>query len=425
MNRFLLRSLLPAAICAAAALSASATDGRYREYVIGERVGGMGGAATAVARDVDAIYYNPAGMALSPGDSISLSANLYGGEHYSQKNGLGYGDDDDSTAFVSIPGAFGGVKRLSEEWAAGVGVFAPKQEKRHIVSSFDEAGNRATISARSYHFDYNDQTIMFGPAVAWAPEDSRLALGAGLFGVYRDFSLNQTAFRQGDSVNSVACDLKAFGILASLGAQYDLGDGWSAGAALQTPNLRVWDDGVISLVGTWEENGRTETLGIHSEDVRVDNYIPLQAAVGIGKTVPGVWGFALDAIYHPSSHFDFMRWKGDEYSMHLHSVLDVSIGGEYIVAEHYPIRAGFYTAFSSVRVPNDPDETEFVTTDVDMYGVTFSVGQRLDDKMSVNFGIDYAFGHGHDLGEDAEGNDMRTSCDRRVLLATVSTTYYF
>ena len=59
-----------------------------------------------------------------------------------------------------------------------------------------------------------------------------------------------------------------------------------------------------------------------------------------------------------------------------------------------------------------------------MYGVTFSVGRR-GDNMSVNLGFDYAFGSGHDLGDDTSGNKVRTDCDRSVLLATVSTTYYF
>lgn len=416
-----LRSLLPAALCAAA-LSASATDGRYREYVVGERAGGMGGAATAVARDVDAIFYNPAGMALSSGDSISLSANLYGAEHYKQKNGLGYGDDEDSSSFVSIPGAIGGVKRLADEWAAGFGVFAPKQEKRHIVSEFGG-------QSRFYHYDYNDQTLWFGPALSWAPADSRIALGAGIFGVYRDFSLSESTFRSGDSVNSLACDVKTLNLLATLGVQYDFGDGWSAGVALQTPTLRVWDDGVISINGVWDENGDPSSGGIYTKDVRADNYIPLQVAAGVGRTVPGVWGFALDAIYHPSAHFDFMRLDQGMFdgnaSLHLHSVLDVSLGGEYVVAEKYPIRAGVYTAFSSIRVPGDPENTDLVTTDVDMYGVTFSVGRKVDENMTVNIGLDAAFGHGHDLGEDEEGYDRRTACDRRVLLATVSTTYCF
>jgi len=410
---------LAAAAFLASVRTAEATDGRYREFVIGERAGGMGGAALAHASDVDAIFYNPAGLSRSRGDSISLSANLYGTEHYRTKGGLDWGADDKSDTFVTIPGAMGAVSRLSDEWVAGFGVFAPKQEKRHLITA--DAGRRNFI-----HKDYNDQTLWLGPAVAWAPENSRLALGAGLFAVYRDCSVSESSFLSGYGSMNGAIDVKTLGLLASFGAQLDLGDGWSAGAAVQTPNVRVWDEGTLSINvasdGTAEAGG-----GVYSRDVRADNYIPWQLAVGVGKTDPGVWGFALDAIYHPSRTFDFMRWNVDgarlSESIHLHSVLDVSLGGEYVVAGRYPVRAGVYTAFSSVRVPDDPESTDFITTDVDMYGFTFSVGRRTD-RMSVNFGIDCAFGSGHDLVDGSGGGKTRTDCDRQVLLAMVSTTYY-
>ena len=105
-------------------------------------------------------------------------------------------------------------------------------------------------------------------------------------------------------------------------------------------------------------------------------------------------------------------------------MFDVSLGGEYVVADRYPIRAGFYTAMSALRVPDAPEDTDFSMSDVDMYGVTFSVGRR-SENMSVNFGVDVAFGSGDDLNYDNQGNKTRVDSDRLVVLATVSTTYYF
>ena len=409
---------LAAAVALCAAQTATATDGRYREYVIGERAAGMGGAALASAVDVDAIFYNPAGLAKSQGDSISLSANLYGIERYESEGGLDWGEDAKSSAFVSVPAALGGVKRFSDEWVGGFGVFTPKMEKRHLVSaSPDRTG--------SSHIDYDDQTVWIGPAAAWAPADSRFSFGAGVFAVYRDYSATESAFRQHSYTLSGAMDLETLGVLATLGVQADLGDGWSAGATVQTPTLRVWDDGKLSINGSTSGDGFD--MGLYTSDVRADNYIPLQLAAGIGKSGEN-WGVALDAIWHPSANYDLARWtingvRADE-RMHLHSVLDVSLGGEYVVADRYPIRAGFYTAMSAVRVPDDPADTDFVSTDVDMYGVTFSVGRR-SKNMSVNIGVDVAFGSGDDLNYDEQGNKTRVDSDRLVVLATVSTTYYF
>lgn len=406
----------------AAAQTASATDGRYREYVVGERAGGMGGAAIAVARDVDAIYYNPAGLSHSSGDSISLSANLYGIESYKTSHGLDMDRSDTSSSFVSIPGAMGGILRLSDEWVGGVGVFTPKQEKRHLISASKD-------KSRLDHYDYTDQTLWFGPALAWAPASSRLSVGAGLYGIYRDLSISQSLWQKDGTALDAACDLKTLGILAAVGAQYDLGNDWHAGATIQSPNFCIYDEGALSL-GAYMPGEHTDglNLGIHSKDVDADNYIPWQLGLGIGRTVEKKWGFALDATYHPSDSFDYMTWNFDgnklNERMRMRQVLDVSLGGEYFIAERYPVRAGVYTAFSSVRLPKEGEDSSFTTSDVDMYGITLSVG-RCDDNMSVNIGLDYAFGHGHDLSYSDDGDLTRNSCDRNVLLATISTTYYF
>ena len=414
--------VLPLALAAAA--TASATDGRYREYVVGERAGGMGGAAIAVAGDVDAIFYNPAGLSRSKGDSISLSANLYGLQKFESSE-----DADGSSSFVSIPGAMGGVMKFSDEITAGFGVFTPKQEKHHVIAHAEDIAY--------YNTDYTDQTVWFGPAVSWAPAESRFSFGAGVFGVYRDFTKTRSMFVPGAipgiipgsaSVNE-AYDLTGMGLLATLGAQANLGNGWFAGATLQTPSLRLYDDGTCSRTASVRWPGVVNgDFTQYSTDVEANNYIPLQLGIGIGWTNEGKYGFALDATYHPGASYDLAKWNfnGEHESarIHLHSVIDVSLGGEYVVAEKYPIRAGFYTGLSGVEVSSDPESDDFATSDVDIYGVTCSVGRR-SQNMSVNLGIDFAFGDGYDTSLAYDGENERTSCSRRVLLATVSTTYYF
>ena len=129
-------------ICAAAVLAAGfltstaqAISGRYRDYVIGDRASGMGGAAIAVAQSVDAVYYNPAGLTDTKRDSLSLSANLYGFESYRQRNAMYPGEDASSSSFVAIPTAVGGVSRFSDEWVGGFGVFTPDNDKTSLIVS--------------------------------------------------------------------------------------------------------------------------------------------------------------------------------------------------------------------------------------------------------------------------------------------------
>ena len=407
----LLVLLLPAA--------ARASEARYREFVVGERASGMGGAALAIGRDVDAIYANPAGLAFSSQDAISLSANLYGLETSRLRNGLAPGDDASSSTFVSVPSAMGGVFRLSPDWVGGFGIFTPKYEEGRVILS---RGN----SARFYNLAADDKTMWIGPAIAWRPPSSRLSLGAGVFGVYRELSISQSRYVFDDSNYTFGAELKTLGLLASLGARYDLGEGWFLGANVHSPNMRVYDEGKISA--NLISRDSTGDGSIYSSDVNADNRTPWQFAFGVGRESPGRWAFALDGIFHPSSSYALASWNLNGYNyqqtLHLHSVLDVSLGGEIVVADLYPVRAGVYTAFSASHVPTDPANTDIVTSDVDMYGVTFSVGRR-KDHVSVNIGIDYAYGNGHDLGYSSEGTLVRSPCREEIFLCSVSTVYHF
>lgn len=407
-----------------AASAALATDSRYREFVIGERAAGMGGAAIAIARDVDAVYANPAGLASSQGNSISLSASLYGWENNKIRNGLGYGADASGSSFVSIPSAVGGVARLGDEWVVGFGIFTPNQNEDHIVEA---VANRT----RFYHYSFSDKTMWIGPAIAWKPGGSRFSLGAGVFAVYRSLGMTMSEYARNDALANMACDLQTLGALATLGARCDFGDGWHAGLTLQTPTATFWDDGKFSLNGMDAETGFN--LGIYTEDVDADNYIPLQVGFGLGKDFGETCTIAFDALWHPSATYDLMEWRDALFdlspSIHLHSVLDVSLGGEIVVAEKYPVRLGVYTAFSGIDLPSGNVDLEnragmLDTSDVDMYGVTFSVGRRVEN-VTVNLGIDYAFGHGRDIANGRDGGYERTPCDRNVILCSLSTSYYF
>ena len=64
-------------------------DGNYQNFIVGDQAAGMGGAVTALCRSVDACYYNPAGLADSPGSTISLSASLYGFYNFKVTDGWG------------------------------------------------------------------------------------------------------------------------------------------------------------------------------------------------------------------------------------------------------------------------------------------------------------------------------------------------
>lgn len=414
-----------AAGIAAAALGtavARADDSRCREFAVGARAAGMGGAAIATAADVDSVYYNPAGLAGSQADSLSLSASLYGFDRWKLKNGFGAGDDADGTSFVTVPSALGGVKRFNDEWTGGFGVFTPKMERRRILD--------ASKGREQFHnYTMSDQTIWAGPALAWGKKDGKWRIGGAVLGVYRELSLSIQEQGKGEGAVFGACDLNALGVMALLGVQGDLGNGWSVGLTAQSPNFAVTGSGKYSVNYMVDLDSTTLGGGTYSENVDADNQTPAQLGIGLAKKA-GPWTFAADATWRPSTHYDLMQWKFDgreaDVEVHLKSVVDASVGAEYLLAEKYPLRAGFFTAFSGAR--RDEAEgtgSEIAASDVDMYGVTCSVG-RQTGPMTVDVGLQYMWGRGKELGyTDGEGRMGWMPCRRDVVLCSISTTYLF
>ena len=408
------------------ATAAQAADGRYRDFVIGDRASGMGGAGIAIARSVDAVYYNPAGLTESKHDSLSLSANLYGFESFRQRNALYPGEDASSSSFVTIPTAVGGVRRFSDEWVCGFGVFTPDNDKSDFIVSKANGTHLYTLNS-------TDQTLWFGPAVGWRPSgDSPFSLGAAVFGVYRSMQLSQSIYHSENGQMTHAYDMDDFGVMGTLGAQYRFGDGWKAGATVQSPNLHLYGDGRRS-VSAYLSDEDTQA-GVYSDDLDTDNRQALQLGLGVGRSVAGQYAFDFDVTYHPSTSYDLMDWDfGDLYGndsarVEMNDVVDFSLGGEYYVAENWPVRAGVYTAFSATDVPDDTNDDSVIETDLDLVGFTFSVG-RETETMGINVGIEYAFGHGHTLGykydDDGSVVNGKTTCRSELLLLSLSTSYYF
>jgi long-subunit fatty acid transport protein len=61
----------------------------FKNTLIGDRAATMGGAYTAIADDASGSFYNPAGLALAQGNSLSGSANVYQINRSTYKNTLG------------------------------------------------------------------------------------------------------------------------------------------------------------------------------------------------------------------------------------------------------------------------------------------------------------------------------------------------
>jgi len=401
------------AVSAALALTASANDSRYRTYVPGIRAAGMGGVAGAFGTGLDATANNPATLADAEGDSISVSANIYGLQHRQVSSAFIPDDDISSSATISIPSTFGGVLRLSDRLVLAFSIIQPETETVRDLSAKSNGDHLYTLRV-------DDDTTWAGPSIAYLLDD-HWSLGASLFGVYRSTAYSYSIFAsEANYTASQSFTGDSFEGLAVVGARYVTDDDWYFGASLQTPTLHLYDSGKFAGYFTDEPSA-------YDSDVEGENRIPARLILGAGRQVAKSYAFGLDLIFHPS-----MSYEQEVYHINGHraasrisrdAVLDFSLGGEYYITKKYPIRAGIYSAFASTR--DITDDAEEATEDVDVYGATLSIG-RETDTTAVTIGLNYAYGHGRDC-TNIPSDDGYSTCATTLnhIYLTLSTSYFF
>ena len=204
----------------------------------------------------------------------------------------------------------------------------------------------------------------------------------------------------------------------------------SAGVTVTTPSATLSGNGRIQISEVMGNAEVANADALYNENMDADNGLPAQVRAGIGWSRPGVGSAGLDVIHHFSGGFNWMEGIQDGEPVTIRqereAVTDVQVGSEYIVRKRYPVRAGFFTSFSSA--PDlDPEETS-TPDQVDLYGLTASV-VVIGENVVLNLGLSYVFGDGDSFGtrfNDAGGLETRiTETSDRSLYAFASTAYRF
>ena len=401
--------------------AAWATDSKYQSYIVGDRAAGMGGAVVSIADSVDACYYNPAGLTQVKSSTVSLSANLYGFQLYHIDNGLFPGENVQGNSFVTIPSTMGGIWKYSDTLSLAVSAFVPDRSTFNEIVAYSG-------SQHLYQFNTDDQTLWVGPSAAYQICPS-VSIGLSLFGVYRSYNEYVSLFyedydasyAQGRKFNDVA-------LAAVLGVQYRPGRDWNIGLTLQPPTAHIYDSGKI-MEHVLGRNVVSNNY-YYTENVKTDNQLPTKIALGVGRQVKGDYAFGLDLTYHLPTSYNLQEWSAlgvDTYARIVRApVLDVNLGGEYYIQKIYPVRAGFFTGFSSVPEVNENEG--YASSNVDTYGLTLSVGREVQN-VAFNVGINYIFGRGYDLGYElnSQNEPVQTTVKawEQQILFTVNTSYYF
>lgn len=407
--------LLVSAVILLAPFRLIAGEGNYRDFIVGDRAAGMGGAALALAASTESCFYNPGGLARTESSTVSLSASIYGLSTYRSDSGWAPGEDIDVDSFLVIPTAFGSVWKLDERWVLAVSAFVP-----YLARSNDLEAYPSTYEYYKYNKD--DQSVWLGPSIACNVDES-LSLGVSVFGVYRTFSWFRDVLRYAQYTWSEDIKYNDLSLLGIVGAHYQLDPNWSFGLALQPPSIHLSGSGELLEKRSYEDI----ILVNYVDNADTENTIPAQVSAGAAWSEPGKWSVALDLICHFSEKYNRLKGKDQfgttwTYQIKYEPVLDVSLGGEYYVAEHYPLRAGFFTSLSAA--PAADPETSWYPAHINKYGLTASIGRETDNT-SFNIGVNYSWGSGDFVGWGEEGTLVKVDAKESFLYVFAGTSYFF
>jgi hypothetical protein len=380
-----------------ASLDASAQDGPYSNYLVGERSLGLAGAFVAVADDGSAIFHNPAGIAglTTSSASGSLWALARGKRHTENgyRSDLGSADLDYSDP-LSLPVFLAGVVKFGKRRADGVkphalgaAIFTPFVDERRFVAQLYQPGAVDRIEVR-----HSDRARWIGVAYAHRPRPG-LTLGLSTFYASRSLRHDEVELRaRGDlpaesmvgsslsRASTVEADAEHWVI--RLGSRLDLTHELRLGAMFQLPGIELGSSAQAERVAT--------RVGPEPTAIVIDNI----DVVGTNLVLPWELRLGITWLHYPESlvtlDLSLFGPAGDdsdpaadyaEYgafvpaSSQRRASLRGAIGFESVISNLVPIRGGlFFERSSAPEVLTTSDV--YAPDHVDSVGAALSVGIR-------------------------------------------------
>jgi hypothetical protein len=397
--------------------------GNQDSAFLGNVAATTGGAVTAVIRDGEAAWYNPAGLGGTGQQSIDASAsafmlrirNIPRLTETELLDGSRLPVNIDSTEIFSIPSALTYTRALSDSMWFAVSVFVPAQDQL----SMRHTAQRKTANAAGTEVDYRQHVALeakesayfAGPSLSGAVSPD-VRIGGSLFIVYGsvDTSLEVwselrgstdrefVAFGQIDT-NSEASFVGAQGVF---GIQANVGEGFQLGCTLRTPVLSFveWGETVAlaqeSFSGTAELPASTAVEFDETDDSAGTFELAVPARLHLGAAWQGAhtWvGLELDVTHPLSDDPFFERW-----------IVNGRLGGRTKLTESLTLGLGVFTDLSGSADPKEEGADK-----IDYFGGTvglelrkpFALGGENDGRdliFSSTFALRYAAGVGSIVG---------------------------
>lgn len=379
----MLRGLYGRSIGLVLCISEPALAGNADSFYLGNEAALQAGASTATARSGSSLWYNPAGLARLPHDSIdgsmtALSLSL--GEDVDLDSALPESETQRlrSSSFAVVPASLSYTRRFGFG-GVGVGLFVPNQNKdvlrTRLTAPSPDGGPDVELGVDGY----NELQDYYAGAALGLSLSPLLDVGAALFATVRSeltilgvAAVLDVPPRTGTAVQHTLEDDQAFGVQPVLGVQLHPGAGWDAGLVLRLPALRLYAQSQTVLMGVTTTDMAEAPVLEHEFDEQAGfsstALAPLRATAGLARQL-GDGQLALELSYQ-------LAQQNETLAVDRRPVFNARLGGQYRASETWTLGGGVFSDRSADRLTEDSDGR-----DVDYYGL--SIGAQLDTPYGV------------------------------------------
>ncbi|MHB1843699.1 MAG: hypothetical protein ACYCWW_02540 [Deltaproteobacteria bacterium] len=402
---------------------ARADDTNYQNLLAGEKAAGMGGAYTAIANDPSATYYNPAGLVETAASTLSASLSFYGFQQGSIQQALtppqgssftgslSHGASAAFSQMTTVPGLAGSVNgigkkdekgRYAQAWGLSV-MMLDAQSSTFNQTSF------GPNSLQDLSQTLLDQTVWIGLGYA-RRESETLELGLSVDAIYRNVNrasrtisgstLNAQGVAGSFFLDDTSLQMAVAGLFVEGGLLWKLLPDFTLGLSLASPSVTVFGTGssdeIQSYNGSGSSAGLTDTA---IQSLEANTLLPVHGRAGLAWKSGQRTLVDLDVSAWGPTSYSLINGPlpvGVQFPNFVRSVdrlpvVNLALGGQWLVADKYPLRGGLFTNRSSAPKIDSGPEPQLA--DVDVYGI--SAGITLpSEHTETTIGLVYSYGAG-------------------------------
>jgi hypothetical protein len=406
---------------ALATTHASAQEGPYSNYLVGERSLGLAGAFVGLADDPSSIFHNPAGTARLP--TSAAAGSLWALVRGSREINNGYRTDLGVTDLtysepLSLPLFLAGVIKLGPRQADGVrphaigiALFTPYSDERRFVAQIDDPGAADRLEVR-----HSDHARWLGLSYAYRVRPG-LSFGVSSFWAARSLRHDEVELRARENLptgsmvgsarsRSSTLDIDTDHLVLRAGTLLELTHGLRAGVMFQPPGFKLGSSASAEHLDI--------DVGPDPTDIRIADVggagaslpMPWELRIGVTWLRPPDSLITLDlSLFGPtgSPSNPLPLVKDDTAPLgvlvpqktYRRASLRGAIGFETAIGGLVPLRGGLFFERSSAP-PIEPTSDVYALDHIDSVGIAFSLGLRAG-RYDLSVGTTAVVGSGQGL----------------------------